>query len=158
METLVPGSSEWMAYLPGSLIFDIPAGEGKVKVLCNTVPGYSLEVKLEGKAAVSITQINLEWAEVAYNVTEPLHVVIYLRASDPASAPARIAKDDDPTVGAYIQAVKIAPKDAPDPNPTTDIELTDEPSAIGNYKMIRNGQLYIVRDGKTYTASGIEIK
>lgn len=158
METLVPGSSEWMAYLPGSLIFDIPAGEGKVKVLCNTVPGYSLEVKLEGKAAVSITQINLEWAEVAYNVTEPLHVVIYLRASDPASAPARIAKDDDPTVGAYIQAVKIAPKDTPDPNPTTDIELTDEPSAIGNYKMIRNGQLYIVRDGKTYTASGIEIK
>ena len=107
---------------------------------------------------MSITQINLEWAEVTYNVAAPLHVVIYLRASDPASAPARIAKDDDPTVGAYIQAVKIAPKDTPDPNPTTDIELTDEPSAIGNYKMIRNGQLYIVRDGKTYTASGIEIK
>ena len=158
METLVPGSSEWMAYLPGSLIFDIPTGEGKVKVLCNTVPGYSLEVKLEGKAAVSITQINLEWAEVAYNVTEPLHVVIYLRASDPASAPARIAKDDDPTVGAYIQAVKIAPKDTPDPNPTTDIEQTNEPASNSNYKMLKNGQLFIVRDGKTFTASGIEIR
>ena len=161
METLVPGSSEWMSALPGSLIFDIPAGEGKVRVLCAIVPGYSLEVKLEGKAAVSITQSSLGWAEVTYNVAAPLHVVIYLRASNPASAPARIAKDtkdDDPTVGAYIQAVKIAPKDMPDSNPTTDIDqITNDPSPITN-KVIKDGHLLILRGDKTYTLTGQEVK
>ena len=161
METLVPGSSEWMSALPGSLIFDIPAGEGKVRVLCAIVPGYSLEVKLEGKAAVSITQSSLGWAEVTYNVAAPLHVVIYLRASNPASAPARIAKDtkdDDPTVGAYIQAVKIAPKDMPDSNPTTDIDqITNDQSPITN-KVIKDGHLLILRGDKTYTLTGQEVK
>ena len=161
METLVPGSSEWMSALPGSLIFDIPAGEGKVRVLCAIVPGYSLEVKLEGKAAVSITQSDLGWAEVTYNVAAPLHVVIYLRASNPASAPARIAKDtkdDDPTVGAYIQAVKIAPNEAPDYNPTTDIDqITNDQSPITN-KVIKDGHLLILRGDKTYNAQGTEVR
>ena len=159
LETIVPGSSAWVSALPGSLTFDIPAGEGEIRVYCQTIPGYSLKLKINGGALATLTQEDLNWAKVTYNITVATHVVIYLHAES-ASAPARMAamQNEEPAAGAYIKAVKIAPKDAPDPNPTTDIELTDEPSAIGNYKMIRNGQLYIVRDGKTYTASGIEIK
>ena len=32
LETLIPGSSEWKASLPGSIAFDIPAGKGEIEV------------------------------------------------------------------------------------------------------------------------------
>lgn len=159
METLIPGSSEWIDMLPGSLVFDIPAGEGTVRIQCMTLPGYTLQVKMEGKAAVSLTQVSLGWAEVSYNVAEPVHVVIYLHAAS-GSAPARIAanmEDTDPTVGAYIQAVKIAPKDAPDPNPTTAIEII-EANQGENGKVLINGQFFIIRDGRVFTTTGAQMK
>lgn len=159
LETIVPGSSAWVSALPGSLTFDIPAGEGEIRVYCQTIPGYSLKLKINGGALATLTQEDLNWAKVTYNVPVATHVVIYLHAES-ASAPARMAamQNEEPAAGAYIKAVKIAPKDAPDPNPTTDIEQTNEPASNSNYKMLKNGQLYIVRDGKTFTASGIEIR
>lgn len=160
LDSVIPGSSAWIDLLPGSLVFDIPAGQGKIRVQCMTLPGYSLQVKMEGYAAVSITQLSLGWAEVNYNVTEPIHVVIYLHAESPSSAPARIAtntQDGDPNVGAYIQAVKIAPQDAPDPNPQTAIDII-ETNQAENGKVLMNGVLYILRDGKIFNALGMEIR
>ena len=160
MESVVPGSSAWMNMLPGSLVFDIPAGEGTVRIQCMTLPGYTLQVKMEGKAAVSITQVSLGWAEVTYNVAQPVHVVIYLHAANPSAAPARIAtsmQDEDPSVGAYIQAVKIAPKNAPDPNPTTAIDII-ESNEGENGKVMMNGQLFIIREGRVFNAAGMQIK
>ena len=154
LENLIPGSSQWTELLPGSLVFDIPAGEGEIEVKCMTVPGYSLQVKMEGKAAVSITQTSLGWAKVQYNVTEPVHVVIYLHANS-GSAPARIAAnnyDETPTVGAYIQAVQITPKNAP-----TAIDLIESNQGM-NGKILRNGNLYIIRDGHVFNATGAELK
>ncbi len=154
LETLIPGSSQWTELLPGSLVFDIPAGEGEIEVKCMTIPGYSLQVKMEGKAAVSITQTSLGWAKVVYNVTEPLHVVIYLHATANA-APARIASamnDTDPTVGAYIEALKITPKNA-----TTAIDVI-EANKAENGKILMNGQLYIIRDGRVFNAVGAEVR
>ena len=160
LESVIPGSSAWIDLLPGSLVFDIPAGQGKIRVQCMTLPGYSLQVKMEGQAAVSITQTELGWAEVNYNVTEPIHVVIYLHAASPSSAPARIAtnmQDGEPNVGAYIQAVKIAPQGAPDPNPQTAIDMI-ETNQSENGKVMMNGVLYILRDGKIFNALGMEIR
>ena len=154
LETLVPGSSAWMELLPGSLVFDIPAGEGEIEIECMTVPGYSLQIKVEGVAAVSITQTSLGWAKVQYNVAAPVHVVIYLHASS-NSAPARIAanmNDADPTVGAYIQAVKITPKKA-----STAIDII-EVNKGENGKVLINGQLFIIRDGRVFTATGAQVK
>jgi len=154
LETLIPGSSQWTELLPGSLVFDIPAGEGEIEVKCMTIPGYSLQVKMEGKAAVSITQTSLGWAKVVYNVTEPIHVVIYLHATANA-APARIASamnDTDPIVGAYIEALKITPKNA-----TTAIDVI-EANKAENGKILLNGQLYIIRDGRVFNAVGAEVR
>ena len=91
LETLIPGSSAWLDLLPGSLTFDIPAGEGDIKVQCMTLGGYELKLKIEGEASVSITQAELGWATVHYNVANPVHVVIYLHAAGGSTAPARIA-------------------------------------------------------------------
>ena len=154
LENLVPGSSAWIDLLPGSLVFDIPAGEGKLQVQCMTLMGYTLQVKMEGQAVVSISQTSLGWAEVTYNVPAPIHVVIYLHASSANQAPARIATrmEDAITAGAYIQAVKIVPNDAP-----TAIEhVTTETE--GTSRVMREGQVYILRGDKVYTITGQEVK
>ena len=154
LDSLVPGSSAWIDLLPGSLVFDIPAGQGKVRVQCLTLAGYTLQVKMEGQAVVSIAQTALGWAEVTYNVPAPIHVVIYLHAQSAASAPARIATrmEDAVSAGAYIQAVKIVPENAPvgfENVQSNDVQST---------KFIRDGQLIIIRDGKMYNATGVEVK
>lgn len=154
LEDLVPGSSAWIDLLPGSLVFDIPAGRGKVQIQCMTLAGYTLQVKLEGQAVVSIAQTALGWAEVTYDVQAPVHVVIYLHAQSAASAPARIATrvQDAVSAGAYIQAVKIVPENAP--VGFENVQSDDVQSA----KFIRDGQLIIIRDGKMYNATGVEVK
>ena len=154
LEELVPGSSAWIDMLPGSLVFDIPAGQGKVQVHCMTLAGYTLQVKMEGQAVVSIAQTDLGWAEVTYNVPAPIHVVIYLHAQSNAQAPARIATrmEDAITAGAYIQAVKIVPADAP-----VGFEQVNT-ATEGTTKVLKNGQIYILRGEKSYSVEGAQIK
>lgn len=152
LEELVPGSSAWVDLLPGSLVFDIPAGSGKVRVQCMTLAGYTLQVKKEGEDVVSITQTELGWAEVTYNVAAPIHVVIYLHANN-ASMPARIAaREQDTDAGAYIKTVEIVPDNAP-----TAIENVVK-EVEGSQKVMQNGILYIIRDGKVYNAQGTQVK
>lgn len=157
LETLIPGSSAWLDLLPGSLTFDIPAGEGDIKVQCMTLGGYELKLKIEGEASVSITQAELGWATVHYNVANPVHVVIYLHANGGSTAPARIATrmEDAVTAGAYIQAVTIQPANAP-LQPTA-IDQVVTPSN-GSEKILCNGQLLILRDGKIFNAQGAQVR
>lgn len=155
LENLVPGSSAWIDMLPGSIVFDIPAGEGKVRINCMTLPGYKLQVKIEGQAAISVEQVALGWAEVSYNVAQPMHVVIYLHAEGGASAPARIIARtaDDPAAGAYIQAIEIAPKNAPE-----GIEHIDAERLENGAKLLLDGQLYIIREGRIFNANGAQVR
>ncbi len=155
LENLVPGSSAWIDMLPGSLVFDIPAGEGKVRINCMTLPGYKLQVKIDGQAAISVQMVALGWAEVSYNVAQPMHVVIYLHAEGGASAPARIIARtaDDPAAGAYIQAIEIAPKNAPE-----GIEHIDAERLENGAKLLLDGQLYIIREGRIFNANGAQVR
>lgn len=155
LENLVPGSSAWIDMLPGSLVFDIPAGEGKVRINCMTLPGYKLQVKIEGQAAISVQMVALGWAEVSYNVAQPMHVVIYLHAEGGASAPARIIARtaDDPAAGAYIQSIEIAPKNAPQGIENIDAERLENGS-----KLLLDGQLYIIREGRIFNANGAQVR
>ena len=108
---------------------------------------------MEGEAVVSITQTELGWAEVTYNVPAAIHVVIYLHATS-SSAPARvIARTEDAvSAGAYIQAVEIVPNNAP--SAIENVAKTVE----GTQKIMLNGQLLILRDGKAYNAQGTQVK
>ena len=152
LENLVPGSSAWVDLLPGSITFDIPAGQGEIKIQCLTLAGYTLQVKVNGAAVVSITQTSFGWATVTYDVAVPTHVVVYLHAAS-SSAPARIAtKAQDENAGAYIQALKIVPANAP-----TAIENVVK-TVEGTQKIMQNGIMYIIRDGKAYNAQGTQVK
>ena len=154
LDNLVPGSSAWIDLLPGSLVFDIPAGSGTIQVQCLTLAGYTLQIKMEGQAVASITQTTFGWAEVTYNVPAPIHVVIYLHAIALPDAPARIPTrmEDAVSAGACIQAIQIVPANAP-----TAIENAVK-EAEGTQKMMHNGIMYIIRDGKLYNAQGIRVK
>lgn len=117
LETLIPGSSAWVEALPGSIIFDVPAGKGEITIECMTLPGYELKLKVAGQEAISITQTSIGKAKVNYNVVVPTHVVIYLHGGS-SPAPARIATNaqDANGAGAYIKSITINPdKSTPEP-------------------------------------------
>lgn len=160
LENLLPGSGAWVAALPGSIVFDIPAGQGKIKVQFMTFPGYELKVLVEGAASISITSAELGWSTVEYNVLNPVHVVIYLHAASGASAPARIATNANDVVsaGAYVQSVMILPNDAPaSQDDHTAIDIL-EANQGENGKIMMNGQLYIIREGRVFNAAGAQVK
>jgi uncharacterized protein YaiE (UPF0345 family) len=155
LETMIPGSSEWKAQLPGSITFDIPAGEGVIEIESSITPNYTLKLKLDGQPVVTLTTGAPGVIAVNYNVPVALHVVLYLQIEGAASAPARIAAakaDEEPMIGATISSIKIKPAKAPQ---AIDIINAAEGE---NAKVLINGQLYIVRDGRAFTASGIEVR
>ena len=160
LENLLPGSSAWVSALPGSIVFDIPAGQGTIKVQFMTFPGYTLRVLVEGTASVSISSAELGWSRVDYNVPTPVHVVIYLHAESGAGAPARIStnQNDVANAGAYVQAVMILPAEAPGAaNDHTAIDIIDANNGE-NGKIMLNGQLFIIREGRVFNAAGAQVK
>lgn len=156
LESIIPGSSAWVSALPGALTFDVPAGKGEILIECFTLPGYTLKVKIEGEEAISVTQTEtFGWAKVTYDLAAPAHVVIYLHAVVSSPAPAHIAaqvREEDPSAGAFIKALKIVPANAP-----TAIEEII-PAADGTQKIMLNGQIFIIRDGKVFNATGAQVR
>ena len=54
----------------------------------------------------------------------------------------------------FIAVITLA-----DGDPSTGIEaVSHQPSAISAQKVIRNGQLFIIRDGRTYSVAGTEMQ
>jgi len=156
METLIPGSSAWVEMLPGTLIFDVPAGQGQFELKCKTEPGFTFQVVVEGQAAVSVTSSQLGWVTVQYDVLVQTHVIVYLHQPAEVTAPAHIrkAQQDTPTVGGYVEAIKITPSGV-----TTGVDNGERFMVHGEcQKILRNGQVLILRDGKTFNTLGAEVK
>ena len=154
LETLVPGSSAWVEQLPGTLIFDVPAGQGEFELKCKTEPGFTFQVKIEGKAAVTVTSTKIGWVKVEYDVAEQTHVIVYLNQQGQAAAPARVraAEQDEPSVGGYVEAIKITPKASVPTDIGTLPQATDKVQ-----KCIKAGQVLIIRGDKAYTVTGQEL-
>lgn len=153
LETLVPGSGAFAAALPGSITFDVPAGKGAIDIQCVTLPGFTLNVKIEGQAAISLTQTQLGWAHVDYDVEVPVHVVLYLHAQQEASLANRIkAKATEEQAALCIQAIKITPANAQ--QGIEELPVVE----LNNQKVLFEGQIYIIREGHVYNALGTEIR
>ena len=150
LESAVPGSSAFKALLPSTLAFLIPAGEGDIEIDCQLFPGFSLQIKLGNEGSATATVGMDGKARLHYNTTEEVYVIVYLNGA-PASAPGRIRKATQEGIGVYIYNLKVTPK-----NSETGIEeiRTEETSG----KVLHNGQLYIIRDGKMYNAVGTQVR
>jgi hypothetical protein len=147
------GEASIKNFLPGTITFELPAGEGTIEIDCQTLPGYVLKVRIAeyGEAFITSTveQALRGEATVNYAVTQKTFVVIYLEATSGAAAPARIARSEkEEDAGAYVYAIKITPKK----NPTGLEDI--QPAEDGTRKMLINEHLYILRGGKTYDATG----
>lgn len=154
MESLIPGSSAWVDLLPGSIIFDVPAGKGEFDIECILLPGYTIKVKVGDAAVVSITPTSAGWAKVSYNVAVQTHVIVYLHAEEAASSPAHLAakQNEEPEAGLKLKTIMITPEKV-----AAGIEQI-KTEVEGTQKILFDGQLYIIRDNKAYTVTGQEIK
>ena len=151
------GGASIKNFLPGTITFQLPAGEGTIEIDCQTLPGYVLKVRIAeyGEAFITSTveQALRGKATVNYSVTQKTLVVIYLEATSGAATPARIARSEkEEGAGAYVYAIKITPKSAP-----TAFDNV-EPSETSIQKQLINGVLYIERNGQRYDATGRLVK
>lgn len=147
-------SGDWLKLLPGVLVFDLPAGKGETEIECEVEAGKQLVVVIEGKGQVVFTSIEGGKAVVEYDLAEQAHVIVYV-SEEPSSSPApkriRNAKKDA-TPAATIKSIKITPKGA-----ATGIDKVE--AINGEWtKVLRDGQLLILRDGRIYNAQGTMIK
>ena len=148
-------SADWLKKLPGVLVFDVPAGEGQFQIQCEVAAGFHAEAYIEGVGQAVITSPKAGWIQVSYNVVAQTHVILYLQADgEQSAAPARVAKaKKDAEPGLAIKSIKITPKDAP-----TGVEENFESSNPQIFKSIKEAQLLILRDGKTYTVTGQQVQ
>lgn len=150
LEDLVPGSSEWVETLPGTIIFDLPVGKGEIAFECTLLEGYSLDVKESGKAAVSIKPAD-GYAIIYYDIEVPTRVIVYLRTPKSNESPRRspAAKQDAPILS--LKSITITPNKMPSGIEQTNVNANAT-------KFLQNGQIYIFRDGKIYNVLGAKVK
>lgn len=156
MEMFIPGSSEWMANLPGTIAFDIPAGQGTITIVGSVSYGYVLKLKIGDQPVITVTKNEQNEIIVVYDTPASVHVVLYLQKDGSASAPARVAAakvDEEPAIGATISSIKITPNNAP--QGIEDIRINDLENGS---KLLLDGQLFILRDGKIYSAQGVQVR
>jgi hypothetical protein len=159
------GAASIKSLLPGTITLHLSKGPGTIEIDCRTMPGYTLVVRIAeyGTAYISATaeQVMRGVATVDYNVTQDTYVVIYLQGTPSGSSnvSARIANkeevgiENEGEIGAYIYSITVKPiKDTP-----TELENTVSDSTDAQ-KLLINGSLYILRDGKVYTATGERVK
>ena len=151
---MATGKKEWNDLLPGATTFNVNPGKGTIKIKCRVVEGYELKVLVRGQGTATIEQTTEEVAKVDYDVDVVSAVLIYLNQKGhvPNPAPARAA-DSEPN--AVISSIVVEAEG-------------DEPTAIGQTgndawganaeKRIENGQLLIIRDGKTFNAQGVQMR
>ena len=151
------GTATLKPFLPGTIPFELPAGEGTIEIDCQTMPGYTLNIRIAeyGTAYITSTieQALRGKATVNYSVTQNTYVVIYLEGAPAGSAPARIARTAaEENAGAYIWSITVIPNKTPTGIDTTDIHQS------ANAKFVKDGILYIRHNGRIYTVIGEEVK
>ncbi len=152
------GTALIKSLLPGTITFELGAGEGTIEIDCQTLPGYTIKVRIAeyGEAYITSTveQALRGKATVTYSVAQKTYVVIYLEGTSEAAAPARIARSEKEgeDAGAYIYSITITPKKA---SQGIDDVQSDQ---VQSTKVFMDGMIYILRDGKIFTPTGVQVK
>ena len=156
MNNYTCGTDEWKAALPSSLSFNLPKGKVTVSILCWTKAGYELRAKVRGQEVKAIPSqtADVQTHTFTFNLTAPSAIVFYMvEVPTGAGAPARRAKADEEAV-ALITGINIDHQDI-----ITAVEpVMPAATMSGSTKIMRNGQMLILRDGKTYTVQGVELR
>ena len=120
------GTKDWNDLLPGATTFNVNPGKGKIKIECKTVAGYELKVLVANQGTATISQVDMDVAEISYNVNQVTTVLVYLAATGGSPASQRRApqaKLDEPN--AIIKSIMVSPQ--------FDIEAKEDPDNAGLY-------------------------
>ena len=126
LDSMARGTKDWNDLLPGATTFNVNPGKGKIKIECKTVAGYELKVLVANQGTATISQVDMEVAEISYNVNQVTTVLVYLAATGGSPAPQRRApqaKLDEPN--AIIKSITVSPQ--------FDIEAKEDPDNAGLY-------------------------
>ncbi len=133
--------------------FFLPAGKGELKLdICTH--GLQLSVHI-GNAVAHLTQNERGEAVIQYNIPEPTLVCMHaIEITVNGAAERRAQKQvNDEKKRVELYKMKIVPEKAP-----SDINQINHKPQITNHKLIKNGQLLIEHNGKTYNAIGQEVR
>ena len=162
IEMLIPGTAEFADKFHG-LSFLLPAGEGEIILTAQTFGTHELNIKVGTNAAAAFTQTDKGEVKVQYNCAEPTMVYIYgTQSSSPAAnqspryVPIRFARteeddSDEATGSVRIYSMKITG------TKTALEDILGTQSSSSAIKVLRNGEVFIIRDGKIFNLFGTEL-
>jgi hypothetical protein len=141
------------------IILTIPAGTGTLSLTIQTSGNREVAVRIEGQEAETFAKAAKGLIEIPYSVEGDAYVFVYGVAAEEPEAPAALpskfrarakrTEAAENSVSIYdIQWVVTSATGA------ENVQSDQKPST----KVLRNGVLYIVRDGKIYTAQGAHVK
>lgn len=148
------GDETWQEKMKGTLAFNV-TGKGVIKFFFRSEEGYDLKVMIRNGKTTSLRSVaDYGWREVPYDVNEPTAIIIYVVDNNPQPhAPARIAMgaNEDSEAKVFIKSIEINPNAVP-------TGLYTIPTDGGVQKILNEGQILIIRDGKIFNAQGAQVK
>lgn len=154
MDNILQGIGDFGSVFSGVSFF-LPAGSGEIKLDMCTY-GLQLSVHIGNSGVAHLTQNERGEAVVKYDIKEPTLVCIHASvpaAGSPAKrhAPQQVKEEQK----AELFGIKILPNKI-----ATGIDGVQNTDRFADraQKLLRNSQILILRDGKTYTLTGQEIR
>ncbi|MBQ4508348.1 MAG: leucine-rich repeat protein [Paludibacteraceae bacterium] len=160
------GNMDILRNLFSGIVIEIPAGKGTIKIEAKVTGERALSVVISGMSgAMTFNPAAKTELEIPYDVAKKALVYIYgIYAHAAAPAPQRVPSK-----------ILRTPKAAEDANLVNNIsiygakwivsevttgteEVEGQKSKVESSKVLRDGQVLIIRDGKTYNMFGTEVK
>jgi len=162
LNSLTPGTAEFADLFHG-LSFLMPAGEGEIYVTLQTFGTHELSIKVGTGAAVAFSKTEKGDVHVAYNCTEPTMVYIYGTEAAPKGAapryiPARFAPAENVGELEATDYVKIYSIRNVTGSESALEDVMGMQSSSSARKVVIDGQVLILRNGKAYDMFGNEVQ
>ena len=149
------------------IVLEIPAGKGTITIEAKVKGDRALAVYISGHEGLSVSEAPATKTEIdiPFDELKNAHIYIFGIFDDgivypmPQHAPSKILRapanteDDDMAIGTVnIYGVKWVVDEV------TGVEQTEATAVPAAQKVVRDGKVFILRDGKTYTLFGSEVQ
>ena len=149
------------------IVLEVPAGKGTITIEAKVKGDRALAVYISGRDGLSVSEAPATKTEINIPFDELKNALVYIFGifddgivyPMPQRAPSKILRapadteDDDMATGTVnIYGVKWVVDEV------TGVEQTEATAVPAAQKVVRDGKVFILRDGKTYTLFGSEVQ